>query len=55
MANNSCLNVSVTAQFVDVDNGKEGEDNEDEPQKDLQKKVCEVLSQLEFGRHNLHS
>ncbi len=40
---------------MDVDNGKEGEDNEDEPQTDLQKKVCEVLSQLEFGRHNLHS
>ncbi|CAK9882051.1 unnamed protein product [Sphagnum jensenii] len=28
-----------TAQFVDVDHGKEGEDNEDEPRKDLQKKV----------------
>jgi len=42
------------SQFEDVDNGKEGEDNEDEPRKDLQKKMGNRSSTLEESFANLN-
>ncbi|KAH9555802.1 hypothetical protein CY35_08G136100 [Sphagnum magellanicum] len=42
------------SQFEDVDNGKGGEDNEDEPRKDLQKKMGNRSSTLEESFANLN-